>query len=804
MKVKSPLWVWYLLAAACLLAGVGLVGLYAWLPVDGATGDLASVRAQGFQVQWILEAREPGLQPGDLVLRAGGHTLDEWLSGAERGQAWHSGDTVTYKVLRQGQTLNLPLRLAPVPFRAVLSRWGLQFAVGLAFLLVGLFVTWKRPQDLAARLLMLFSVAMAMQFVGDAYNLQYATLPWRWPFWLHLSYEHIMYAITIATATWFALVFPIVHPAIQRAPALLPALLYAAFPLAIGLTMALSPDWNTALRSGGRAGWAVALAELALTFAAGIRASRVALSPIARAQIRWIVLCGAVGCAILLPGYVLPLILSGNPIVPHPVTMLVTVLIPLTLAVAILHYRLFDIEIIIHRTLVYATLTALLASLYLLVVWALSSLAKLLWQGDNENLIVFAATLTIALAFDPLRRRVQRLIDMALYPSRPDYQRLVSDVSERLATRLVLDDLAHLLTEEIPDRLRISSASLTVLDLEEAFFVPAGNGRRGTSLPAQHPLPTFLRHSGQILLRLQPPSGLPSAALAFLERQEIELSIPLIVGTKTVGLYNLGSKQSGAAYLGDEIRLLHLLGRQAAVAVENSRLYEQARQEIAERRRAEEQLKASLAEKEILLKEIHHRVKNNLQVISSLLYLQSKSSDDAQVLGLLSESRHRLRSMALIHEQLYQTEHLDRVLAPRYLRSLTSYLFRSYGNRSGQVRLRLEVDEIWLTIDIAVPCGLLVNELLSNALKHAFATGAPGEARVELRPNGKGDLRLVVADDGIGLPQDLDLQNTPTLGLQLVHMLVRQLDGILHIGSGQGTRFEITFPAPSKEGGQLP
>jgi two-component sensor histidine kinase len=271
-----------------------------------------------------------------------------------------------------------------------------------------------------------------------------------------------------------------------------------------------------------------------------------------------------------------------------------------------------------------------------------------------------------------------------------------------------------------------------------------------------------------------------------------------------VGLYNLGSKQSGDAYLGDEIHLLHLLGRQAAVAVENSRLYEQARQEIAERRRAEEQLKASLAEKEILLKEIHHRVKNNLQVISSLLYLQSKSSDDARVLALLSESRHRLRSMALIHEQLYQTEHLDRVLAPRYLRSLTSYLSRSYGDRPGRARLRLDVDDIWLTIDVAVPCGLLVNELLSNALKHAFTPGTTGEALVALKAHGESDFKLVVADDGVGLPRDLDLQNAPGLGLQLVQMLVRQLEGILHVSDHQGTRFEITFPAPSKEGEQVP
>ena len=803
MRAQSPLWVWYLLAGACLVAGGALLLLYSTLPVDGAAGDLTSVRPHGFQVRWVLEAREPGLRTGDLILSAGGHTLTEWLAGAEPDAVWRSGDTVSYKVWRQGQTLTLPLRLAPIPFRAVLSRWRLQFVVALAFLLVGLFVAWKRPYDLAARLLMLFCVAMALQFVGDAYNVQYATFPRRWPFWFHFAYEHTIYGISLATAAWFALVFPTVHPLIERAPRLLPASLYVAFPLAIGLVSVLAPDLSTALRAGSQASWAVALAELALTFAAGIRSSRVAQDPVARAQIRWIVWCGAVGCAILIPGYVLPMMLTGSPIVPHPTTMLLTALIPATLAVAILRYRLFDIEIVIHRTLVYATLTALLAGLYFLVVWILSFPASLLGPDENRSLVIFLATLIIALAFDPLRRRVQRVIALAFYRDRPDYQRLVADVSERLATRLVLDDVARLLSEEIPHRLQITSASLAVLDLEEAFFVPAGNGQTGTSLPVQHPLPAFLQRSGQALLRLQPPAHLPLAALAFLERQDIEVSIPLIVGGKTVGLYNLGPKRSGDAYVGEEIQLLHILGRQSAVAVENSRLYEQARQEITERRRAEEQLKASLTEKEILLKEIHHRVKNNLQVISSLLYLQSKGSDDTRVLALLSESRHRLRSMALIHEQLYQTEHLDRVLAPRYLRALTSYLFRSYGDRSGRVRLQLEAEDLWLSIDVAVPCGLLVNELLSNALKHAFPAGQEGEALVELKTSGPNDYRLVVADNGVGLPQDLDLHHASTLGLQLVHMLVGQLGGILHVGNECGSRFEITFPVSPKEGGQI-
>jgi PAS domain S-box-containing protein len=182
--------------------------------------------------------------------------------------------------------------------------------------------------------------------------------------------------------------------------------------------------------------------------------------------------------------------------------------------------------------------------------------------------------------------------------------------------------------------------------------------------------------------------------------------------------------------------------------------------DISERKRVEEQIKASLQEKEVLLKEIHHRVKNNLQVISSLLYLQSKKIKDPAAFEMFTESQNRVKSMGLIHEKLYQSRDLAHINFADYIRQLTRYLFRSYRLKR-QVTLQINADEIFLTAETAIPCALIINELLSNALKHAFPTTVDkpqkGEIRIDLSKD-NGQLSLIVADNGIGLPQNVDFQ----------------------------------------------
>ena len=223
--------------------------------------------------------------------------------------------------------------------------------------------------------------------------------------------------------------------------------------------------------------------------------------------------------------------------------------------------------------------------------------------------------------------------------------------------------------------------------------------------------------------------------------------------------------------------------------------------DITERKAAEQQIRASLEEKEILLKEIHHRVKNNLQVVSSLLSLQSGYTRDEPVRDLFLESQNRVKSMALIHEKLYQSGDMANIDFADYIETLSRSLFQSYTSNQGTVTLETSID-VSLGIDHAIPCGLIVNELLSNSLKHAFPDGRHGVIRLNFHTIDD-QFILIFSDDGVGMPENIDFKNTGTLGLQLVTTLTEQLTGDIIHRAAPGTEFEIRFRVPqtkSKKG----
>jgi PAS domain S-box-containing protein len=219
--------------------------------------------------------------------------------------------------------------------------------------------------------------------------------------------------------------------------------------------------------------------------------------------------------------------------------------------------------------------------------------------------------------------------------------------------------------------------------------------------------------------------------------------------------------------------------------------------DITERKLVETRLRASLQEKEVLLKEIHHRVKNNLQIVSSMLNLQRDKISDPRALELFQESQTRVRSIALFHEKLYQSRDLARVDLAEYLRGLTTSLFATYGVNPDDIALHVDTEDVSLGVDAAISCGLIVNELVSNALKHAFPGGRRGEVRVALHRDGD-DTVLEVADDGVGIPAGMDFQNPSTLGLKLVAILTEQVRGTLALDPQHGTRFRIRF----RQGGE--
>ena len=213
--------------------------------------------------------------------------------------------------------------------------------------------------------------------------------------------------------------------------------------------------------------------------------------------------------------------------------------------------------------------------------------------------------------------------------------------------------------------------------------------------------------------------------------------------------------------------------------------------DLTTRKQAESQMCTALQEKEALLHEVHHRVKNNLQVISSLLSLEARRDLEPGTKAVLQEMKGRIRSMALLHETLYRTKNFARVDLAGYLREVAVKLFRAQNADPSAVRLVLELAAAEVELDQAMPCGLLINELLTNTLKHGFPDGRHGEVRLGLQQTADGRVHLQVSDDGIGLPADFDLSRANTLGLQLVSDLTRQLQGVMAVGPGAS--FKIVF-----------
>lgn len=214
---------------------------------------------------------------------------------------------------------------------------------------------------------------------------------------------------------------------------------------------------------------------------------------------------------------------------------------------------------------------------------------------------------------------------------------------------------------------------------------------------------------------------------------------------------------------------------------------------ITERILAQEELKNSLKEKEILLKEVHHRVKNNMQVISSMLKLQSRYIEDDRSLELFQECQNRVRSMALIHEKLYQSKNFEKLDFDQYVRTLTSTLFDTFSRSDIQIDTSIISNDVEFDMTKAIPCGLIINELVSNSLKHAFKGRKKGNIKLSMTKEGE-NYKLLYSDDGIGFPAGLDFKNTDSLGMQLVNALTKQLHGEIKLRKNNGTEFQLIFP----------
>ncbi|MEN6553138.1 MAG: histidine kinase dimerization/phosphoacceptor domain -containing protein [Methanobacterium sp.] len=215
--------------------------------------------------------------------------------------------------------------------------------------------------------------------------------------------------------------------------------------------------------------------------------------------------------------------------------------------------------------------------------------------------------------------------------------------------------------------------------------------------------------------------------------------------------------------------------------------------DITERKIMEDKIKNSLQEKEMLIRETYHRVKNNLMVISSLLDLQARYIEDIETQNIFRDSQNRARSMALIHEKLYQTTDLKWINFANYIKKLSMELFETYSGQSNNIKINFDLEDHELDTETSIPLGLIVNELISNSLKHAFPDGRNGIIKIKFYKDG-GKYVLIISDNGIGFPEDLDYKKSDSLGLRIVNSLVDQIHGEIDMDRTQGTKFTIKFP----------
>ena len=271
------------------------------------------------------------------------------------------------------------------------------------------------------------------------------------------------------------------------------------------------------------------------------------------------------------------------------------------------------------------------------------------------------------------------------------------------------------------------------------------------------------------------------------------MCVPLKYKGEVQGVIYVDSIGLPNGFRKDDLQLLTGLSNTAAIAIENARLHKIAKQELSERKLVERQIKASLREKELLLKEIHHRVKNNFQVISSLLDLSSLRTRDKEAISLFTDARTKIHTMAFIHAQLYQNDRFDKIDMQSHIRDIITHLSQLYGAKKNITPI-INAYGVSLSVTHAIPCALVLNELVSNVFRHAFEEGKEGTVEVSMEQSSDVTISVKVKDDGIGMPEEIDIHKVETLGLKLVRNLVqKQLRGKLQIERNNGTEIVIEF-----------
>ncbi|MBD2613018.1 MAG: PAS domain S-box protein [Nostoc sp. ZfuVER08] len=390
-------------------------------------------------------------------------------------------------------------------------------------------------------------------------------------------------------------------------------------------------------------------------------------------------------------------------------------------------------------------------------------------------------------------------------------EQLMRTVAQRIRQSLNLQDILNATVEEVRDLLKVERVVVYQFDREMIGTIMAESVEPGwtVSLGVEIHDTCFQQGAGIEYYQGRKRAnaniynaGLSECHIQLLERFDVKanLVVPILLevnsqnpGSHLWGLLIAHQCSRFREWEENQLDLLDGVTVQLAIAIQQSSIFEQAQTELIQRQKVEVKLRSALAEKEVLLKEVHHRVKNNLQIVSSLLQLQSHTIKDPEVIKVLRESQNRIESISLIHKNLYTSTNIGKIDIGEYINNLATSLLISYQIVPGRITLETDIDSVCLNIDQAIACGLVINELISNALKHAFPNQQAGRIQITLR-NLNNIIEMTIQDNGIGLPDNLDWRNTDSLGLSLVYDLVtEQLEGEITLERDGGTVFKIQF-----------
>jgi PAS domain S-box-containing protein len=431
--------------------------------------------------------------------------------------------------------------------------------------------------------------------------------------------------------------------------------------------------------------------------------------------------------------------------------------------------------------------------------WAIASFQNLNFEGESAILAVFS---------DITARKQAELA----FKAQAEREELMRTVAERIRQSLNLQDILNTTVAEVRNLLQVDrvlvyqfaadmSGTIVAESVAPGWTVALGKKIHDTCFQIGGGVQYYYGRKRAIANIYQ--AGLTHCHLQLLEQFEVQanLVVPILVKMgeqNTVsclwGLLIAHQCSSSRDWEENQLDLLDQLTVQIAIAIQQSSIFQQAQNELLEREKAETQLRAALLEKEVLLKEVHHRVKNNLQIVSSLLQLQAQTIKDPAISRVFQDSQNRIDSISLIHKNLYLSPNIGKLNVPEYVENLVTSILISYQIEPGKIYVETHVDAVNLNLDQAIGCGLIINELLSNCFKHAFPGQKQGKITLALRSIGN-DIEMIIQDNGVGLPDNFDWSNTDSLGLSLVYDLVtEQLEGRMTVERNHGTTFKIQFP----------